>query len=354
MTRIRTAREQADDQWEAVRRGDKAAQGRFVYAVVTTGVYCRPGCPSRLPRRENVRFYPTNEEAERAGFRPCKRCRPDAASLGERQAEAVEKACALIEKAEEAPDFGAIAKKLGMSRHHFHRVFKEMTGVTPGAYYKSLREQRAVNGLGGGGSVTETIYDAGYSSSSRFYETLAPKLGLMPSAFKKGGAGEKIWFAMAECSLGSVLVAATAKGLCCIELGDDPQELVTRFQDRFPQAELVGGDADFERVVAEVVGFVDDPNRGLHLPLHIRGTAFQQKVWDILREIPIGRTMTYAEVAAKAGRPSAVRAVARAIASNKIAVAIPCHRVIRTGGALSGYRWGVERKAALLAREAQK
>ncbi len=340
-----------DLRWEALAGRDKTADGQFVVGVITTGIYCRPGCPSRLPRRENVRFFATNEEAERAGFRPCKRCKPDGASIEQELTAAVAKASALIEAAEGTPDFEAIAKAVGLSRHHFHRAFKRIAGVTPGAYYKSLREGRAVAGLKAGASVTEAIYDAGYGSASRFYEMLAPKLGLKPAAFAKGGAGEIIRFAVGECSLGSILVAATGKGICAIELGGDPEDLVKALQDRFRKAELVGGDAGFEEIVARAVGLVEQPARGLGLPLHVRGTAFQLKVWEALRGIDPGRTATYKEVAAMTGFPRAVRAVAGAIASNKIAVAIPCHRVVRTGGALSGYRWGVERKAALLARE---
>jgi AraC family transcriptional regulator of adaptative response/methylated-DNA-[protein]-cysteine methyltransferase len=343
-----------DPRWEAFSRRDKTAEGRFVAAVTTTGVYCRPGCPSRLPRRENVRFFATNEEAEAAGFRPCKRCRPDGVSIQDHLVKAVAKATALIEGSEETPDFNAIAGAVGLSRHHFHRVFKSLAGVTPGAYYRSLRERRAVAGLKNGAAVTEAIYDAGYGSSSRFYETLVPKLGMKPGAFSKGGAGEVIRFAVGECSLGSILVAATDRGICSIQLGDDPEPLVDALQERFPNAQIVGGDAGFERVVAEVVGMAEDPARGLNLPLHVRGTSFQLKVWDALRAIKPGETATYKELAAKIGAPSAVRAVASACANNKIAVAIPCHRVIRTGGALAGYRWGVERKAALLAREQPK
>ncbi len=340
-----------DPRWERLRNRDSSECGSFVYGVVTTGVYCRPGCPSRLPREENIRFFASREEAEQAGFRPCKRCQPDCAALAERHAEAISKACALIEAAEGKPDFDAVAAAVGMSRHHFHRIFKQATGVTPGAWLKALRKARTLKGLSRAGTVTEAIYNAGYSSSSRFYETCAPELGLKPSAFKKGGAGEVIRFAVGECSLGSILVAATAHGICAIELGDSPETLVKAFQDRFPNAELKGGDADFQRVVGHVIGLIEEPKRAFDLPLHVRGTAFQQRVWEVLRSIPPGETMTYAEVAAKAGCPSAVRAVASAIASNSHAVAIPCHRVIRTGGALSGYRWGVERKAALLKRE---
>jgi AraC family transcriptional regulator, regulatory protein of adaptative response / methylated-DNA-[protein]-cysteine methyltransferase len=343
-----------DPRWQAFSSRDKTAEGRFVAAVLTTGVYCRPGCPSRLPRPENVRFFATNKEAEAAGFRPCKRCRPAGLSIQDNLAQAIAKATALIEASEGPPDFNAVARAVGLSRHHFHRAFKNLAGVTPGSYYRSLREGRAVEGLKNGAAVTEAIYDAGYGSSSRFYETLAPKLGMKPGTFLKGGAGEVIRFAVGECSLGSILVAATDKGICAIQLGPDPEALVHALQDQFPNASLMGGDAGFERIVAEVVGVAEDPSRGLSLPLHVRGTAFQLKVWEALRAIKPGEVLSYKELAAKIGAPRAVRAVASACANNKIAVAIPCHRVVRTGGALAGYRWGVERKAALLASERPK
>lgn len=337
--------------WKEIQLRDRNAQGAFVYAVLTTGVYCRPSCPSRLPRPENVRFFETSAEAERAGFRPCKRCKPNDATLEKRQADSIAAACKLIEEAPDRPDFHAIAKAVGMSRHHFHRVFKEVLGMTPGSYHRTLRAQRVVDELSDGSKVTEAIYGAGYGSSSRFYESVAPKLGIPASAFAKGGAGETMHFALGKCSLGSILVAATAKGICAIEFGDDPEQVLRSFQDRFPKAELHGGDPDFERVVARIVGFVETPGRELDLPLHIRGTAFQHRVWKALMDIPRGKTMTYAQIAASIGRPAAVRAVANACANNRVAVAIPCHRVVRTNGSLSGYRWGVERKAALLKRE---
>ncbi len=351
MSGIVSSHSDADQRWEALQRRDKTADGQFVVGVTSTGIYCRPGCPSRLPRRENVQFFASNEEARRAGFRPCKRCKPDGVSIEEALTKAVTEASALIEAAEAAPDFEAIAAKVGLSRHHLHRAFKRIAGVTPGAYAKSLREQRAVAALKAGSRVTEAIYGAGYASASRFYETLVPKLGLKPGAFAKRGAGETIRFAVGACSLGSVLAAVTEKGVCAIELGGDPQSLVAALQHDFPHAELIGGDAGFEEILAGVVGFVEKPALGLGLPLHVRGTAFQLKVWEAMRAIAPGHTASYKELAAKAGVPGAVRAVAGACAANKIAVAIPCHRVVRTGGALSGYRWGVERKAALLARE---
>jgi AraC family transcriptional regulator of adaptative response/methylated-DNA-[protein]-cysteine methyltransferase len=351
MTKAASPAAGPDARWESLRSRDTRSDDAFVYGVAATKIYCRPGCPSRLPRRENVRFFVSAEEAEKAGFQPCKRCRPDGLSIARRQAEAVAKACALIEASEEKPNFGEVARAAGMSRHHFHRVFKEKTGLTPGAYLGALRKRRALAGLGNGRTATEAAYEAGYSSSGRFYEHCAPTLGLKPKAFRKGGAGEVIRFAAGECSLGSILVAATERGICAIELGDAPEALVEGLQDRFRNADLIGGDAEFERIVARVVAFVDNPERAFDLPLHVRGTAFQEKIWRVLSEIPLGRTMTYAEVAAKAGCPDAVRAAASAIASNRLAVAIPCHRVVRAGGALCGYRWGVERKAKLLKRE---
>jgi AraC family transcriptional regulator, regulatory protein of adaptative response / methylated-DNA-[protein]-cysteine methyltransferase len=338
--------------WDAVKRRDRAADGAFYYAVATTGVYCRPSCASRQARRENMSFYATTAAAERAGFRPCKRCRPNGPTLVERQAAAVAKACRLIEEAEELPSLDALAKEAGMSRFHFHRVFKAATGVTPKAYADAHRAQRVRDELATSGTVTEAIYGAGFNSSGRFYAASTDLLGMTPTAFRAGGPGAEIRFAVGQCSLGSILVAATAKGVCAIMFGDDPDVLARELQDRFPKARLIGGDAAFEQLVAKVVGFVEAPGVGLDLPLDIRGTAFQQRVWQALREIPAGSTASYAEIAGRIGRPKAVRAVAQACASNALAVAIPCHRVVRTDGALSGYRWGVERKRALLDREA--
>jgi AraC family transcriptional regulator, regulatory protein of adaptative response / methylated-DNA-[protein]-cysteine methyltransferase len=340
-----------DARWEAVRRRDRAADGTFYYSVLTTGVYCRPSCAARRPRRANVAFHASCEEAEAAGFRPCKRCRPDEGSLAERHAAMVAQACRLIEQAEEAPSLDALARTAGMSRFHFHRVFKTVTGVTPKAYADARRATRVRDELAQRTTVTEAIYGAGFNSSGRFYAASSDLLGMTPSAFRAGGDGASIRFAVGECSLGSILVAATDKGICAIQFGDDPDALVRDLQDRFPKALLVGGDEGFERLVAQVVGLVEAPGQGRELPLYVRGTAFQQRVWQALRAIPSGSTASYAEIAERIGRPKAVRAVAQACAANPIAVAIPCHRVVRTDGALSGYRWGVERKRALLDRE---
>jgi AraC family transcriptional regulator of adaptative response/methylated-DNA-[protein]-cysteine methyltransferase len=257
----------------------------------------------------------------------------------------------MIEEAEELPSLDVLADGAGLSRFHFHRVFKAVTGVTPKAYAQAHRASRMRDALVGGGTVTEAIYGAGFNSSSRFYEASPDLLGMTPSAFRAGGNGEVIRFAVGECSLGAVMVAATARGVCAIELGDDPEALLRILQDRFPKARLVGGDQEFEQLVAQVIGFLEAPGSGLDLPLDIRGSAFQQRVWRALRDIPAGSTATYSEVARRIGRPRAVRAVAQACAANKIAVAIPCHRVVRTDGSSSGYRWGVERKQALLEKE---
>jgi AraC family transcriptional regulator of adaptative response/methylated-DNA-[protein]-cysteine methyltransferase len=338
--------------WNAVRRRDPSYDGAFFFAVRTTGVYCRPSCASRAAKRENVSFYSSAEAAERAGYRACKRCRPDKLGAPDPKVEAVKRACEQIAAAEEAPSLGDLAASAAMSPFHFHRVFKKVTGVTPKAYAAQTQARRAADGLRTAETITEAIYDAGFNSSSRFYENAAARLGMTPSAVRRGGKGAAIRFAIGQASLGVVLVAATDKGVCAIMLGDDPDVLARELQDRFPRAELVGGDPAFERMVAQVVGLVEAPGQGLDLPFDIRGTAFQERVWQALRAIPPGRTATYAEIARAVGRPKAARAVAQACAANPLAIAIPCHRVVRTDGDLSGYRWGVERKRELIAREA--
>jgi AraC family transcriptional regulator of adaptative response/methylated-DNA-[protein]-cysteine methyltransferase len=340
-----------DARLDAVRRRDRAADGQFVYSVRTTGVYCRPSCAARPALRENIAFHATCAEAEHAGFRPCKRCRPNEAAREEQHAAAIAKACRMIEQSEEALSLDALADAVAMSRFHFHRVFKEQTGVTPKAYADAHRARRVRDELTTSDTVTQAIYGAGFNSNGRFYATSGERLGMTPSAYRGGGKGAAIRFAVGECSLGSILVAATEKGVCAITLGDDPDALVRNLQDQFPKAELIGGDKDFEQLVAKVVGFVEAPEQGLDLPLDVRGTAFQQRVWALLREIPAGSTASYTDIATRLGQPAAVRAVAQACAANKLAVAIPCHRVVRQDGALSGYRWGVERKRALLVRE---
>lgn len=337
------------DRWQAVVAHDRRADGLFYYSVATTGVYCRPSCGARLPRRENVAFHASVQAAEQAGFRACKRCRPNEL---DRQAAAVAQACRLIEHAETAPGLAELADAVGLSRFHFHRVFKSVTGVSPKAYADADRARRMRDALGRNDTVTEAIYDAGFNSNGRFYESAPRRLGMTPSRFRAGGDGEVVRFALGQTSLGAILVAATDKGVAAIEFGDDPESLLRAFQDRFPKARLVGGDPEFERLVAQVVGAVETPSAGLDLPLDVRGTAFQERVWQALRQIPAGATASYSDIAQRLGLPRAVRAVAGACAANAIAVAIPCHRVVRNDGALSGYRWGVERKRALLEREA--
>ena len=340
-----------ESRWQALGKRDREADGLFYYSVRTTGVYCRPSCAATRPKRENVRFHATCDGAERAGFRPCKRCRPNEAPLAERQRDAVARACRLIENAEEAPNLTDLAEAVGMSRYHFHRLFKTLTGVTPKAYAVAHRIQRVRNDLAQGATVTEAIYGAGFQSNGRFYASSTERLGMTPTAFRAGGAGATIRFAVGECTLGSILVAATEKGVCAIFLGDDPDLLARELQDRFPKAKLVGGDSAFEGWVAQTVGLVEKPALGFDLPLDIRGTAFQLSVWEALRQIPPGSTASYTEIAVRIGRPTAARAVAQACAANPIAIAIPCHRVVRTDESLSGYHWGVERKAELLKRE---
>jgi AraC family transcriptional regulator of adaptative response/methylated-DNA-[protein]-cysteine methyltransferase len=340
-----------EERWAAVQRRDKDADGAFWYSVRTTGVYCRPSCGARAALRANVAFHGSCAEAEAAGFRPCLRCKPDQAPLAERHALVVARACRLIDEGESEPDLDSLAAACGMSRFHFHRIFKTHTGITPKAYAAAQRAARVAQGLAAAPTVTEAIYAAGFNSSARFYAGAGERLGMSPTAWRDGGSGAVIRFAIGASSLGAILVAATDKGICAILLGDDPDALARDLQDRFPKAELRGADAAFEATVARVVGLVEAPAIGLDLPLDVRGTVFQQRVWEALRRIPSGETVSYAELAARIGLPSGARAIAGACAANPVAVAIPCHRVVRNDGSISGYRWGVERKRALLERE---
>jgi len=338
--------------WRAVQQRDGGADGVFWYSVRSTGVYCRPSCAARPALRKNVAFHDSRAQAEAAGFRPCLRCKPDQPPLAERQAAIVAQACHLIDASEEALDLDSLASAVGVSRFHFHRMFKTVTGITPKAYVNAARARRVQAGLAQEATVTDAMYAAGFNSSGRFYAQSPAVLGMTPSAFRSGGAGEQIRFAIAECSLGPILVASTVQGICAILIDDDPDFLVKDLQDRFPKAELIGAEPEYEQVVSRVVGMVEHPEIGLDLPLDVRGTAFQQRVWQVLRAIPAGRRVTYAELAELAGVPRGARAVASACAANAIAVAIPCHRVVRNDGSISGYRWGVDRKAQLLNREA--
>ena len=350
----RAAAVQSDPRWERLLTRDKLSDGQFFYSVETTGVYCRPSCGARPARPENVAFYATPAAAERAGFRPCKRCKPDQAPLAARQAALVAELCRLIESSDETPSLESLASHAALSVFHTHRIFKAATGVTPTAYARAHRARRVKAELGTASSVTAAIYGAGYTGSGRFYSASNQLLGMTPSQYRAGGAELEIRFAIGQCSLGAILVAATERGVCAILLGDDPEELAHDLERRFPRARLLGGDAAFEQLVALAVGAVERPGLGVELPLDVRGTAFQERVWQALRAIPVGKTVSYSELARAIGAPKSVRAVARACAANALAVVIPCHRVVRTDGSLSGYRWGVERKRELIEREARR
>ena len=340
-----------DVRWAAIAARDTAMDGQFYYSVRTTGVYCRPSCGARMPKPENVQFHETCKQAEQAGFRPCKRCRPDRPALAQEHAAIISTACRFIEDSEITPSLEVLSARAGLSTWYFHRLFKAATGLTPKGYAAAHKSKQVRKSLAKGGSVTEAILDAGYGSNSRFYEKSNHMLGMTPTSYRAGGANTDIRFAVGECSLGSILVASSERGVCAILLGDDPDTLPHDLQDMFPKSSLIGGDNIYEELVARVVGFVETPTTDLDLPLDIRGTAFQHRVWQALCEIPPGATMSYTDIARKIGAPTAIRAVAGACATNRLAVAIPCHRVVRSDGNLSGYRWGVERKRALLKRE---
>jgi AraC family transcriptional regulator of adaptative response/methylated-DNA-[protein]-cysteine methyltransferase len=341
-----------DARWDLLVRRDPRADGTFWYGVRTTGVFCRPSCPSRIPRRENVVFFSNARDASGSGFRPCSRCRPDAEDRAEPHLEAIVSACRRIECAEEPVPLGTLAAAAGMSPYHFHRVFRRIVGITPKAYAGERRARRLREALCRGVPVTRAMYDAGFGSGSRLYERAGELLGMTPSRYKEGAAGVPIRYGLAKTSLGWLLAAATDRGICAISLGDAPGPLVGGLRERFPRADLREGNRAFGGWLARVVALVESPGRGTDLPLDIRGTAFQRRVWDALRGIPAGETASYAEIAARVGRPGAARAVARACASNPLAVAVPCHRAVRKDGAPGGYRWGPEKKRALRIREA--
>ena len=329
--------------WSAFTARDRAADGAFVVAVATTGIYCKPSCAARHPRRENVRFLATPQEARAQGFRACLRCRPD--EIG-RDVKAVAEALKLLEAGDETIPLEALAARVGYAPHHFHRLFKRDTGVTPAAYARGVRARRAADALAGG-SVTEAIYEAGYSAPSRFYEGAAKRLGMAPATRARGAPGETIRWTVADTSLGPLLVAATDKGLCRVSF-DEGEAALTR---HFPAATLVSGDPALAQLAAQVVEQVERPKRGRALPLDLRGTAFQEAVWQALAAIPPGETRTYSELAASAGKPEAVRAAGTACGANPVSVVIPCHRAQRKGGALAGYAYGLDRKRALRERE---
>lgn len=337
--------------WAALERRDGAGAGEFLYGVRTTGVYCRPGCTSRLPLRANTMFFETVAAAEAAGLRACKRCRPTDGSTASRHVAAIERACALLRNSDTAPSLGELADAAGISRFHFHRVFKQITGATPRDYARAHRLGRLADNLEAGRPVTEAIYASGFGSSSRAYDAAPTGLGMTPGARRRGGAGETIRFVTVETPLGWALVAATGRGLCMTALADDRESLAAALQQRFPEAAVVAEDAELKGWADRIVGFITAPDHNIDLPLDIQGTAFQARVWRALQKIPLGKTATYTEIAAALGQPKAVRAVAQACAANKLALVVPCHRVIRSDGELGGYRWGLQRKRALLARE---
>lgn len=351
-------RHYADDdaRWQAVQARDEAADGHFWLSVATTGVYCYPSCAARHPLRRNVAFHDSRDAAERAGFRACKRCRPDLPPRRVRHAEAIARACRMIEERDEAPSLKDLAHAAGLSPHYFQRRFKAIVGVSPKQYASAFRAQRVRRALGNGASVTDVIYDAGFNSSARFYESSRELLGMKPSTFAKGGKGEIIRWDVAESWLGPVLVAATGRGICAVLFGESTEELQRSLAARFPRAsyERAEPGSEFSGWLARTLALIEAPDQAIELPLDVRGTAFQRQVWDALRRIPAGETTTYQTVAKGIGRPKAVRAVASAIAANPVAIAIPCHRVVASNGTLAGYRWGLERKAALLRKEAQK
>ncbi|KMT52866.1 bifunctional DNA-binding transcriptional regulator/O6-methylguanine-DNA methyltransferase Ada [Pseudomonas fildesensis] len=342
-----------DPRWTAILARDPKADVLFVYGVKTTGVYCRPSSASRLPRPENVEFFDTPQLAEAAGYRPSKRAAGDQTQLAAHHAQLVASACRQIELAETPPSLKDLAQQAGLSPFHFHRVFKSVTGLTPKGYAGAHRSRKMRDGLKDQRSVTQALYDAGFNSNSRFYESANQLLGMTPSEYKAGGSHNQIHFAVGQCSLGAILVAQSHRGVCAILLGDDPDKLVRDLQDQFPKADLLGADHTFEQLIAQVVGFIEAPALGLDLPLDLRGTAFQERVWQALRDIPVGSTASYAQIAQRIGAPTSFRAVAQACGANSLAVAIPCHRVVRSNGDVSGYRWGVERKRQLLERESK-
>ncbi len=351
MNSVQNPFETDDNRWQAVLQRDKEADGCFVYGVLTTGVYCRPSCPSRGAKRENVRFYTLNKEAETDGLRPCKRCKPTELSLTQERLALVEKACRYIETQEGICTLQDIAAHVGLAPHHFHRIFKSLTGITPKAYETAYRTGRLKETLADASSVTDAIYASGAGSSSSFQNSANRAIAMKPSTFRKGGQGEVIHYATSPSPLGLVIVATTARGICAIRLGDSEKALKDELQASFPAASLVHDENELQQTVHTVLSYLEHPAGSFDLPLDIQGTAFQQRVWQELQNIPLGETRSYSEMAEAIGKPAAVRAVASAIAANSHAIIIPCHRVVRSDGSISGYRWGPDRKKRILAHE---
>ncbi len=343
-----------ESRWQAVLARDPAADERFVFAVITTGIFCRPSCRARHPLRRNVRFFGDAAAATEAGFRPCKRCQPDREDAMARQRERIVEACRLLERSETPLTLEKLARQVAMSPYHLHRLFKAMTGLTPRAWQQARRASKVREALASGQEVTRALYDAGYSSGSSFYQQADAALGMTARQYRQGGYRADIRYALTRCQLGELLVAESERGICAILPGDSPQALVAELTHMFPRARLDAGDLGFAQRVARVVSWLDRPDGAFALPLDLQGTAFQRQVWQALQEIPAGVTLSYQALAARIGRPRATRAVAGACAANRLAVVIPCHRVIRQDGTLSGYRWGAARKRLLLARETEQ
>lgn len=346
-----TPHEEQDARWQAVQTRDARQDGAFVYGVRTTGVYCRPSCPSRQARRDHVTFHAGPREAKAAGLRPCLRCQPDGPPASERQAARVAELCRVLETADEVPTLADLAQRAGLSPFHLQRLFKAVTGVTPKAYAMAVKGQRLRRDLQAKASVTDAALEAGFGSPARFYEQAEGLLGMTPTEYRKGAPGLEIHYAVRTCSLGVVLVAATERGVCALLLGDEAEALRQDLARRFPRARLRDGGPEFEQLLQHAVAVVEQPGLGGQLPLDVQGTAFQLRVWQQLRKVPFGTTVSYTQLASEVGMPRAVRAVARACGANPVAVAIPCHRVVGVDGGFKGYRWGIARKRVLILRE---
>ncbi len=343
-----------ETRWKAVSENNTSADGAFYYAVITTGIYCRPSCRSKLPNRSNVEYFTTRGEAEAAGYRACKRCRPTTVSKTEETEQKIIQACRLIEESNSSITLNELAAQVNLSPYHFHRLFKKIVGITPKQYASRHQSQRFQKNLTTSPSITDAIYSAGYRSSGSAYDKKRDQLAMTPKVYRKGADGVTISYGLAQCFLGWVIVAATHRGICAIEFGDDSSTLPEQVQARFPHAKLSKADIGFKTLIQEVVNFIESPEDTFQVPLDIQGTAFQQQVWEALRQIKPGETMSYTDVAKRIGKPNAVRAVASACASNKLAVVIPCHRVISKTGKKGGYRWGSERKTRLLESEQEQ
>lgn len=340
-----------DARWNAVCNNNSDADGAFYYAVITTGIYCRPGCRSKLPNRVNVEYFTTCDDAEKAGYRACKRCKPSAPSKTNETEQKIIHACRIIEGSETSIKLDDLAARVGLSPYHFHRLFKKIVGITPKQYASRQQSRRFQSHLKTSQSVTDAIYSSGYRSSGSAYDKKRDQLAMQPKAYRNGAAGITITYGVARCFLGWVIVAATDRGICAIEFGNDAELLPQQVQARFPNGQFKKADVAFKTLLEEVVEFIESPKKTFEVPLDIQGTAFQQQVWEVLRQIKPGETLSYTDVAERIGKPSAVRAVASACASNKLAVVIPCHRVVSKSGKTSGYRWGAERKERLLQLE---